>query len=446
MRILVADSEQDVPGRAGHLFPPPDHRVDHVGSVPELQAALDDRIFDVLLFSAELPGGTSGGRLEMLADISRRFPLMRVVVLADRSQIQFAVASLGAGAWQYMMVPVSDEELAGVIDLALRQLPGELPGPGLDEGIDEILGSSPQIEAIRRQILQAASADIPVLITGETGTGKDVAAGAIHRASTRRDKPFVVAHVGAMAPQLVGSELFGNVRGAFTGAIRSRPGRFEEADGGSIFLDEISTMDEKAQVTLLRVIEKKELRRLGGRRVIKVDVRVIAASNEDLYELASRGRFREDLLYRLDVFRINIPRLRDRGDDVIMLANEFLTRFSEQLGKRFRRIPPRVEAVFTRYSWPGNVRELRSVVQRAVVLARGRRLAREHFPARLWDESRHVKPGSLVFTVGTSLRDFEKQVIERTLQWTNNKAEAARLLGISRRALYDKMKRLGISS
>jgi DNA-binding NtrC family response regulator len=381
----------------------------------------------------------------MLADIVRRFPLMRVVVLADRSQIQFAVASLSKGVWQYMMVPVSDEELAGVVDLAVRQPPGDLPGSGLDEGIDEILGSSPQIEAVRRQILQAAGADIPVLITGETGTGKDVAAGAIHRVSARRDRPFVVAHVGAMAPQLVGSELFGHVRGAFTGAIGSRPGRFEEADGGTIFLDEISTMDEKAQVTLLRVIEKKQLRRLGGRRVIKVDVRVIAASNEDLYQLASRGRFREDLLYRLDVFRINIPPLRDRGDDVTMLANEFLNRFSKQLGKSFRRVPPRVEAVFRRYSWPGNVRELRSVVQRAVVVARSRRLAPEHFPGRLWDESRHVKPGSLVFAVGTSLRDFEKQAIERTLQWTNNKAEAARLLGISRRALYDKMKRLGIS-
>lgn len=406
---------------------------------------LEQSLFDVLLFSATLPVASSDGQLEVLADVGRKFPLMRIVVVAERSQIQFAIASLDAGAWQYMVLPVSDEELEGVIELAMRDADRRLPWSRMEPGVEEMLGSSPQVEAVRRQILQTASADIPVLITGETGTGKDVAASAIHRASARRDKPFVVAHVGAIAPQLVAAELFGHVRGAFTGAIRSRLGRFEEADGGTIFLDEISAMDERAQVTLLRVIEKKQLRRLGGRRMIKVDVRVIAASNEDLQQAVRQGKFREDLFYRLDVFRIHIPPLRERGDDVILLANEFLARFNEQLGKNFRRIPPKVEAVFRRYSWPGNVRELRSVVQRAVVVARGRRLEPEHFPRRLWDESRHIKPGNLVFSVGTSLGEFEKQAIEHTLRWTNNKSEAARLLGISRRALYDKLKRYGIS-
>ena len=242
--------------------------------------------------------------------------------------------------------------------------------------------SLPMLEVFQR-IIDAASADIPVLITGETGTGKDLVAGAIHNRSRRKDKPFIAVNIGAMPAELIATELFGHEKGAYTGAIAMRKGSFEQANGGTIFLDEISTMDDKCQVSLLRVLETKMFRRVGGEKDIRVDVRVIAATNEDLEAAIKKNRFREDLYYRFDVFRINLPPLRERPGGLTVLTHYFLAQFGGVYNKTLRTVSSETLRCLESYSWPGNVRELKNVIQRAVLIAKGEELTPDLLPARI---------------------------------------------------------------
>jgi len=304
--------------------------------------------------------------------------------------------------------------------------------------------SLPMLEVFQR-IGDAASVDIPVLITGETGTGKDLVAGAIHNRSTRKDKPFIAVNTGAMPAELIASELFGHEKGAYTGATGMRKGSFEQANGGTIFLDEISTMDEKCQVSLLRVLETKTFRRVGGEKKIPVDVRVIAATNEDLEEAIKENRFREDLYYRFDVFRIHLPPLRERPGGLQVLSHYFLAQFCAEYNKNIRVISPEALRSFESYSWPGNVRELKNVIQRAVVLAKGEELALDLLPARIRNAGKSDRKShwaSFPIHVGMTLEAAEKEFIAMTLSSAaGNKKKAASILGISRRALYDKLRR-----
>ena len=305
------------------------------------------------------------------------------------------------------------------------------------------------MRAVVRRALEAANVDVPILITGETGTGKDLLAAGIHKRSRRKDQPFVAINTGAMAPELIASEIFGHERGAYTGAQDSRPGIFEQAHGGTVFLDEIATMDAKTQISLLRVLEEKSFRRVGGVKTIAADVRIIAAANEDLDKSVAEKRFREDLFYRLNVFHIAVPSLRDRPGAVTVLTDHFVTVFAKLYGKEIDQVAPETYRLLRHYSWPGNVRELKNVIQTAVLMADGKNLTPDLVPQRI--KNLAVLDGrssalSCSLSVGLTLGAVEKELIQLTLGSVNgNKKQAASVLGISRRALYNKMDRHHLS-
>lgn len=309
---------------------------------------------------------------------------------------------------------------------------------------DHIVGRSKPMEDVYRQIRQAAATDIPVLLIGETGTGKDVVARSIHARSGRCEGPFTAVNLGALPKELVASELFGHRKGAFTGATEERKGKFELAHDGTIFLDEIASINEKVQVSLLRLLERKEFRRLGGQEKIKTNARLIAASNQDLSDEVEEGNFREDLYYRLDVFRISLPPLRERPGDIPLLIEEFLNRYNNRFEKSVEGISPEAVGLLESSEWSGNVRELKNVIQRAVMVCDSNVLRPEHLPPRFRDSS-PARP-SVTFEVGTALEEVEREMIIRTLDYTHdNRTRTAKLLGISRRTLYNKLEEYKIA-
>jgi len=328
----------------------------------------------------------------------------------------------------------------------LRQRSSDSASVPLPIEFEGIIAISLPMRAVIRRIIEAAAVDIPVLITGETGTGKDLVAAAIHKRSRRKDKPYVALNTGAMARELIASEIFGHERGAYTGAQESRPGIFEQADGGSVFLDEITTMDEKTQVSLLRVLEEKSFRRVGGVKNIGIDVRIIAATNEDLEKSVEAKRFREDLFYRLNVFHIRVPPLRERPPGAItVLTDHFLSHFAAVYGKEIERVSPETYRLLRRYPWPGNVRELKNVIQTALLMVEGKELKPEFIPDRIRVAVAALEgegEPTCSFRVGASLDAVEKELIRVTLNHLGgNKKLAASILGISRRALYNKIKK-----
>ena len=308
---------------------------------------------------------------------------------------------------------------------------------------DGILGRSPAIRRVFRQIRQISRFDVLVLITGESGTGKDLVARAIHRHSSRADGPYYPVNMGAIPKDLIASTLFGHEKGAFTGANEARAGMFESARRGTLFLDEISTMDELTQVSLLRVIETGKYQRVGGTGFLQSDARIIAATNVDLNRMVREQTFRADLYHRLNVFNISLPPLRKRGKDVLLLAREFLRRYSEEFGKQCSGISAEAKKLIGSYLWPGNVRELENVIMRAVITAEGDILTPDLLKSEV--QSSDIQPDSVILEVGTTLEDAERELIAKTLaEVDGNKGEAARLLGISRKGIYNKVKKYGI--
>jgi DNA-binding NtrC family response regulator len=306
----------------------------------------------------------------------------------------------------------------------------------------EFFGESLCIQKVFEQIRQAASTDVPVLILGETGTGKELVARSIHLQSPRREGSYIPVNLGAIPTELVGSELFGHEKGAFTGAAERNKGRFEQAEGGTLFLDEIAMIDPKMQVSLLRIIEQNEFYRLGGGKAVRTNVRLIAASNDDLAALAKQGKFREDLYYRLDVFRISMPSLRERQGDIALLTEKFLERYSRNFSKNLVDISSECMSILESYPWPGNVRELKNVIQRAVLVCSGEVVMPEHLPPRFLNGKKLTHGEESAFKVGMTLDRMEREMIVRTLEAShNNRTRAAELLGISRRALYNKLQK-----
>ena len=413
--------------------------MDWVSNIDLVADRFEEDSYDVLLItsSAFKAGSTDG--IELLEVINTRSPTTEVIFLAASDDIRTAMTALRAVSCQYVKQPASDEELRSVIQLAVESRPSRPETKLLKPPrFEKMVGQSRSMQVAYRQIRQAAATDIPVLLLGETGTGKDLAAQAVHNQSERSTGPFVVVNLGALPVELVASELFGHEKGAFTGAREMRQGKFEQGRGGTILLDEIGTLDEKGQVALLRLIETKKFHRLGARRERKADVRIVAASNEDLQDAVRRGRFREDLFYRLDVFRIDLPPLRERQGDIPLLVDEFLRRYNNQFDKHVAGIAPDCLALIENYDWPGNVRELKNVVQRAVLVCEGEVLHTRYLPPRFRPE-RPVR-GKVTFEVGTPLDEVEREMIVRALDETgNNRKRAAQLLGISRRALYNKL-------
>jgi DNA-binding NtrC family response regulator len=302
----------------------------------------------------------------------------------------------------------------------------------------KIIGESEPMKSVFEAIDQVSVVDVPVLITGESGTGKDLVAQTIHLQSKRGQGPFIPINMGSLSPELVESELFGHERGAFTGATKRKPGKFELAKTGTLFMDEITTMEPKVQVSLLRVLETGSFQRVGGNDYVSTDARIIAATNQDILESIRQKSFREDLFYRLNVFNIKLPPLRERGDDILILAEEFLRRYSREFSKDVTGFSSQAVKHLASYRWPGNVRELENAVIKAVIMSTGKKITPRYLPKKRKEKSGYIK--SIRIELGSSLNDVERRLLKETITYfQGNKSEAAKALGISRKALYNKL-------
>ena len=410
---------------------------------------LSRRKFDLVLWNTAGDPAAEKNLAETLKLLSTKASGSRIVVL--RTSCALKVSPPCCGNVQIEDLPASEEDLLALVESNLPVMPQTDHGSstsdnlGLPIDFEGIIAVSLPMRAVIRCAMDAAAVDIPVLITGETGTGKDLVAAAIHRRSSRKSRPYIPINMGAMARELIASEIFGHEKGAYTGAQDTRPGIFEQADGGTVFLDEVATMDEKTQVSLLRVLEEKTFRRVGGVKNIGTDVRVIAATNEDLEKNVADKRFREDLFYRLNVFPIRVPPLRERTTAITALTNHFVSRFSAVYGKDVERVSPETYRMLRRYSWPGNVRELKNVIQAAVLMVEGKELMPEFIPQRISEAALRSEvrgEATCSFRIGATLDGVENEFIRMTLAHVGgNKKLAATILGISRRALYNKIKR-----
>ena len=408
-----------------------------------------EQAFDLILMDIRMIK-VSG--LEALNEIKAFNPAIPVIIMTAYSSVETAVEALKSGAYDYLTKPLDFDELRLAMERAMdhRQLREEnrLLRESLGNHFDRqnIIGRSPAMVKLLETVAQVAPSEATVLITGESGTGKEMIAGAIHFNSPRKQGPFVKINCAAITETLLESELFGHEKGAFTGAHKRKEGRFRQAHGGSIFLDEISEMSLAMQVKLLRVLQEREITRVGGEEVIEVDVRLIAATNKDLLQEIEAGRFREDLFYRLNVVTLHMPPLKERREDVPLLAKHFLEMFSEKNRKTIKGFTPQAMDHLLRYEWPGNVRELMNAVERAVVLSGSEYLDEKEMPIvlkdRIEEAEEHPKeaiPGDL------PLEEVEKASILKTLEMAGgNKSETARRLGITRRTLHKKLKKYGV--
>ena len=400
---------------------------------------------DLVLTDLKLPGMNGLDLLEAARRVRADLP---VIVMTAYGTVESAVEAMKAGANDYVLKPFSLDEIKLVIRRALdvRRLHEEnrdlREALGRRYDLPGIVALSPKMQEVLGLVERVAESNSTVLICGESGVGKDLIARAIHQRSRRSRGPFLKINSTAIPENLLESELFGYEKGAFTGAAASKPGKFELADGGTLFLDEIGDVPPAVQVKLLRVLQEREFERLGGTRTIKVDVRLVAATNRDLRAALEEGTFREDLYYRLNVVPINIPPLRDHKEDIPALATLFLHKYAESSGKQIQGISPAAMERLTRFHWPGNVRELENVIERAVVLSTGPLLE----PRDILIDEPAQKPAAAAFLPeGTTLEQWEDEMIREAMRRANgNKSQAARLLGLSRNALRYRLSKLGM--
>ena len=409
-----------------------------------------EQAFDMILMDIRMLK-VSG--LEALDGIKTYNPAIPVIIMTAYSSVETAVEALKKGAYDYLTKPLDFDELRLAMERAMdhsqlkeeNRLLRETLGSHFDR--QNIIGRSTAMVKLLETVAQVAPSEATVLITGDSGTGKELIAGAIHFNSPRKDGPFVKVNCAAITETLLESELFGHEKGAFTGAHRLKEGRFRQADGGSLFLDEVSEMSLGMQVKLLRALQEREITRVGGEEVIKVDVRIIAATNKDLIQEVESERFREDLYYRLNVVTLNVPLLRERKEDIPLLAQHFLNTFAEKNRKQIKGFTPQAMDQLLKYDWPGNVRELMNAVERAVVLSRSEYLDEQDLPLAIKDalSAEEKSPSRDAVPADLPLEDVEKATILKTLESTDgNKSEAARRLGITRKTLHKKLKKYGM--
>lgn len=417
-----------------------------------------DPPFQCVLTDLQMPG-TDG--MALLRWCSRYQPDVPVVVITAHGTVDSAVEALKAGAFDFITKPFDREEIRAVVAKSLAQEAANrkrLAPANPDEPVQGIIGESAQLKDLFRLVRKVAASPTSLLLRGESGTGKELVATALHRLSDRASKPLIKVNCTAIPESLFESELFGHEKGSFTGALASKPGRFELADGGTFFLDEVGELPLPMQAKLLRVLQERSFERVGGLSPINVDVRLIAATNAPLEDMVAKGTFREDLLFRLNVVELQLPPLRDRPSDIPLLVEHFITKFNERLGRQVVGLVDGVLVLMERYPWPGNVRELENMLERAVLLSDNERLQLEDFPAlalspRTGDGSGRERPdfsdveldGNLKELVRTHSLEVEQDLILRALAedgW--NVTRAARRLGISRKSLQVKMKEYGL--
>ncbi len=445
-RILVVDDEVNIRSALATLLERAGHTVVVAGHPDEAVRELDREPCDIALLDLRMPGM---GGMELLRRVKGRTPDTEIIVMTAFGSIDTAVEAMRAGAYDYLSKPIDRERLPILVEKALerrrlasenQQLKSRLEAQG---GSAELIGRSPAMARVSELIDLVAAGNATVLVIGESGSGKELVARAIHRRGPRANRPFVGLNCGALPDHLQESELFGYEKGAFTGAVATKPGRFELADGGTLFLDEVGEMSLKGQIDFLRVLETQEFRRVGGTRLVKVDVRIIAATNRDLKNAVHKGSFREDLYYRLNVIPIHVPPLRERREDIPLLAETFLVMFAGVHQRTSQRLAPETIAKLEAYAWPGNVRELKNLAERLVVTVSDRVILPGHLPSEILDG---LSPAGKGYGLaGRLLRDVEKDAIEQTLrEVTSHREKAARILGISPRALQYKIKEYGI--
>jgi len=416
------------------------HQVRGVHSAEDALEAMESSSFDLMITDIILP---EMGGLELLRRARRQSPDMVTIVMTAYASTETAVEALRAGAFDYIMKPIIHEEIRKIVENALRQRALASENLLLKRQVarsydfENIIGRSDGIRQVMDEIRKIADARSNILITGETGTGKELFARAIHHNSSRSDRPFVPINCSAIPEQLLESELFGFIRGAFTGALQTKKGLFEEADGGTIFLDEVGELSPPFQAKLLRVLEDQEIRPIGSTQSRKVDVRIISATNRDIERAVSEGRFREDLLYRINVVTITLPPLKDRDGDVRLLAEHFTARFAAEMGKSVSGISDEAMKVFESYHWPGNVRELQNVVERAVLLSEDGEIRAEHLPKNV--ARKHSFLDQAV-SKKLSIEDYTRAFILEH-EGSHSEQEIADMLGITRKTLWEKRKK-----
>jgi two-component system response regulator PilR (NtrC family) len=455
--ILLVDDERSVREFLAIYLKRAGHTVETVASTAEARTAIARHEFDVLITDLRMPDGTG---LDVLEASKKAHPETQVVVVTAYATAETAIAAMKAGAYDYLLKPFKVDEVGLVVERALERrtllrqnvtLRAEIQGR---YRLDRLLGKSAAMGRLFDMIRKIAPARTSVLLVGESGTGKELAAHALHELSSRANHAFVAVNCGAIPEALLESELFGHVKGAFTGATTDKEGLFEAANGGTLFLDEIGELPQAMQVKLLRALQERRVKRVGGVAEKDVDVRVVAATNRDLETEVERGSFRQDLFYRLNVIQIRMPPLRERREDIALLVEHFLRKFSAEHGRRVTEIEPAAMAVLGSHTFPGNVRELENLIERAVTLSSDNRITVDGLPDLRAVGSRGAR-GSADVSVdfpseGVNLEreveSFERGIILRALERTGgNRTEAARLLGISFRSMRYRLSKLGIT-
>ena len=437
-RILIVDDENVVRDSLGKWFEEEGYSVDTATTARDALLKLPTQRWDVALVDIKMPGMDG---LELQRKIREVDPGILVIIMTGYAAVETAVQALKDGAYDYITKPFDPDDLAHLVRKALEHRRTKEENVRLRESLAttqsvELVGKSPVMQQVAELIRTVAVTDTTVLIRGESGTGKELVAQAIHNLSPRRYMPMVVIHCGALTETLLESELFGHEKGAFTGALYRKKGKFEVAEGGTVFLDEISDISLKTQTDLLRVLQEREITRVGGTQTIKVDFRAIAATNRDLETLVKEGIFRPDLYYRLNVFSIDLPPLRERREDIPLLAAHFLEKYARAMNKRFTSLSRAALDKLVDYDWPGNVRELENAIERALVVGREPELQGADLPLSL-----QSGPG---LPAGPSLDDVERAHILKTLEACDwNQTRAAKVLEIDRVTLYNKIKKYG---
>jgi two-component system, NtrC family, response regulator AtoC len=446
VKVLVADDEESFRKVLVKELKSMGYEVQGVANGEMAVSAVKNEEYDVVLLDVRMPGMDGVTALGM---IKQARPLTEIIMLTGYGTIDNAIESVKRGAFHYLTKPCKLEELEALIGRAGERKALERQNIILRQELsrrdrfDEFVGVSPKLQEVFRLIIKVADTDSTILVQGESGVGKELAARALHRHSGRHENPFIVVDCTSLQEELLQSELCGHEKGAFTGAVTLKHGLFEVADTGTMFLDEIGEMSLALQSRLLRVLETGTFRRLGGIKDIHVDLRVVAATNRDLKQMVTDGRFREDLFYRLNVVTLVIPPLRERPEDIKVLAKHFVDQ-SIVPGRKKKRISDEALALFTRYHWPGNVRELKNVVERALILAEGDVIEAVDLPSNLQS---HAAVGFDARSTGhVSLEEVERLYIARLLEeFRGNRANVARILEVSERNLYRKIKRYGLS-
>ena len=457
--VLIVDDEVNIRRVLAAMLRREGYEVTTAGDGEQALAVLQKSPVHVVVTDLVMP---RMGGMELLRKVAADFPDVPVILITAHGSVDSAVAALKAGAFDYITKPFEQDELRKVIAKATRA--HDLERQNLHANLGDgdkppLVGESAPMKQIYEMIARVADSPSTVLITGESGTGKELIAKALHRGSSRRDRPLIKVNCAAIPKDLVESELFGYERGAFTGAVSSKPGRFELADGGTLFLDEIGEVPVEMQVKLLRALQESEFERVGGIKTLRVDVRLIAATNRELKALIADGRFREDLYYRLAVVPIALPPLRDRKEDIPLLVRHFVEKYNQRLGKRVEGVDADAVALLQSYPWPGNIRELENLMERSVLFADGPVIHAGALPDSLRETSpaAPVAPvgalGAIAAPSGASMKEIvrqaqaelEKELIARALEETGgNVTRAAKRLQISRKSLQVKMKELGL--